>query len=170
MGALDAVPAVTIAVVEGWAVGGGLNISSACDFRIATPDARFGSPLGRTIGNCLSMSSYKRMIGALGPQIAKRMLLLGEILTAPQLLDSGFLTHMVDRADLDGAVAEICERARENAPLTTRVTKEAVRRLLSGTASNIDDLVELVYGSNDFRLGVDNFLHKNRNVPPWSGS
>jgi enoyl-CoA hydratase/carnithine racemase len=170
MAAVDAVPAVTIAVVEGWAVGGGLNISSACDFRIATPDARFGSPLGRTIGNCLSMSSYSRVIGALGPHIAKRMLLLGETLTAPQLLDFGFLTHMVEPAELDAAVAQICERARENAPLTTRVTKEAVRRLRAAATTNIDDLVELVYGSNDFRLGVDNFLRKNKALPQWSGS
>lgn len=170
MGAVDAVPAVTIAVVEGWAVGGGLNIASACDFRIATPDARFGSPLGRTIGNCLSMSSYTRVIGALGPHISKRMLLLGEILTAPELLQSGFLTRTVDRPDLDAAVAEICARASENAPLTTRVTKEAVRRLRSGGATNIDDLVELVYGSADFRLGVENFLAKNKTIPPWGGS
>lgn len=170
MGAVDAVPAVTIAVVEGWAVGGGLNISSACDFRIATPQARFGSPLGRTIGNCLSMSSYQRVIGALGPHVAKRMLLLGEILTAPQLLEAGFLTHIVEPADLEATVAEICERARVNAPLTTRVTKEAIRRLRSGGATDIDDLVELVYGSSDFRLGVANFLQKNKNIPQWSGS
>jgi enoyl-CoA hydratase/carnithine racemase len=42
MRALDAIPVTTIAVVDGWAVGGGLNIAATCDFRIATPDARFG--------------------------------------------------------------------------------------------------------------------------------
>ncbi len=83
LGALDALPMTTIAVVEGWAVGGGLNISSACDFRIATPDARFGSPIGRTIGNCLSINSCARIAGAVGTQIAKRMVLLGEIVGAP---------------------------------------------------------------------------------------
>jgi len=45
MGAIDEIPCTTIAIVDGWAVGGGMNISSACDFRIATPNARFGSPI-----------------------------------------------------------------------------------------------------------------------------
>src|SRR3546814_14257365 len=76
MGALDAIPCTTIAVVEGWAVGGGINISSACDFRIATRDARFGSPIGRTIGNCLSAASVARIGAAVGLQRAKRMVLL----------------------------------------------------------------------------------------------
>src|SRR5687768_2449707 len=82
MAAVDALPVATIAVIEGWAVGGGLNIFSAADFRIATPNARFASPLGRTIGNCLSMSSCARIAGAIGTTTAKRMLLLGEIVSA----------------------------------------------------------------------------------------
>ncbi|WP_349236422.1 enoyl-CoA hydratase-related protein [Bosea vaviloviae] len=63
MRALDAIPVTTIAVIDGWAVGGGLNIAAACDFRIATPDARFGSPIGRTLGNCLSPLSLARIGG-----------------------------------------------------------------------------------------------------------
>src|SRR5690606_20288543 len=55
--ALDDIPVTTIAVIDGWAVGGGLNIAAACDFRIASKDARFGSPIGRTLGNCLSVMS-----------------------------------------------------------------------------------------------------------------
>ena len=82
MGAIDEIPCTTIAIVDGWAVGGGLNISSACDFRIATPNARFGSPIGRTIGNCLSAMSVARIGGAIGLQMAKRMVLLGELVPA----------------------------------------------------------------------------------------
>jgi enoyl-CoA hydratase/carnithine racemase len=172
MGAIDALPMTTVAVVEGWAVGGGLNILSACDFRIATRDARIGSPLGRTIGNCLSMSSYARIAGAVGIPAAKRMLLLGEILTAQELLSSGVLYKVVDPAELDAAVTELCERAAANAPLTTRATKEALRRMAGQALPDIDDLIELVYASEDFKRGVRAFLEKKskKGPPDWTGA
>jgi len=172
MGAIDALPMTTVAVIEGWAVGGGLNILSACDFRIATPDARVGSPLGRTIGNCLSMSSYARVAGALGIPAAKRMILLGEMLTAPELLSAGVLYKIVEPTELDTAVAALCERAAANAPLTTRATKEALRRMTRQSLPNIDALIELVYGSEDFRRGVHAFLEKKhkKEPPDWTGS
>lgn len=169
MGAVDAIPCTTIAIVEGWAIGGGINISSACDFRIATPDARFGSPIGRTIGNCLSAASIARIGGAVGTQLAKRMVLLGEILTAEQLLASNFLMKIVERSALEEEVAALCKRAAENAPLTTRVTKETVRRMTYRDLPEIEELIGLVYGSADFRRGVANFLARSKQLPEWAG-
>jgi len=169
MGAIDAIPCTTIAIVEGWAVGGGLNISAACDFRIATPDAKFGSPIGRTIGNCLSAASLARIGGAVGIQLAKRMVLLGEFLTAEQLLESGFLLKMAEPDALDAEVAALCARAAENAPLTTRATKESIRRMALGDLPDVEDLIAQVYGSADFRRGVADFLAKTKRVPEWTG-
>jgi enoyl-CoA hydratase len=169
MAAVESLPMATIAVIEGWAVGGGLNIMSACDFRVATSGARFGSPLGRTIGNCLSMRSYARIAGAVGVSVAKRMLLLGEMLSAQELFDRGVLYRVVEPSDLDATVDALCERAAENAPLTTSVSKEAIRRLAYANLPDIDDLIELVYSSEDFRTGVRNFLDKNKTTPRWRG-
>ena len=170
MAAVDALPVTAIAVVDGWAVGGGLNIACACDFRVATPTARLGSPLGRTIGNCLSMSSYARIVSAIGADVAKRMLLLGEMLTAPELLQNGFLYRIVEAAELDVQIDALCERAAANAPLTTLATKEALRRWRNANLPNIDDLVARVYGSKDFALGVRNFLDSGPKPPNWRGS
>jgi enoyl-CoA hydratase/carnithine racemase len=169
MGAVDAIPCTTIALVEGWAVGGGMNISAACDFRIATPDARFGSPIGRTIGNCLSAASLARIGGAVGVQLAKRMVLLGEFLTATQLYDSGFLLKIVDRDALDAEAEALCARAAENAPLTTRATKLTLLRAQQTVLPQIEDLIAQVYGSQDFQRGVSNFLSRNKTLPEWSG-
>ena len=169
MGAIDAIPCTTIAIIEGWAVGGGLNISSACDFRIATSDAKFGSPIGRTIGNCLSAASVARIGSAVGVQLAKRMVLLGEFLTADQLLASNFLLKVVEREQLDFEVEALCKRAAENAPLTSRVTKETIRRMTFGALPDIEELIAEVYGSADFRRGVADFLAKTRKVPEWTG-
>ncbi|WCM26639.1 enoyl-CoA hydratase [Sphingomonas sp. QA11] len=169
MGSIDRIPATTIAIVEGWAVGGGINISSACDFRVATPNAKFGSPIGRTIGNCLSASSVARVGGAVGAQVAKRMVLLGEMITAQELLDNGFLYKIAEPEDLDAVVETLVRRAAENAPLTTRTTKETIRRLTFDGLPDIQQLISDVYGSNDFRRGVHDFLAKTKKTPIWTG-
>lgn len=169
MAAVDAIPCTTIAVVEGWAVGGGINIASACDFRVATPDAKFGSPIGRTIGNCLSAASVARIGAAVGVQFAKRMVLLGEMLTADQLLASGFLLKVIEREALDGDVAALVARAAENAPLTTRTTKATIRAMTFADLPAIEGLIAQVYGSADFRRGVADFLAKTKRVPDWEG-
>jgi enoyl-CoA hydratase len=117
-GYLDAIESLsipTLAVVEGWAIGGGLAIASVCDLRIATPGSRFGVPIARTLGNCLSIANYARIVTALGPSNAKRMLLLAEMISAEEALSSGFVLGIVAAADLDRRVAELCERLAGNA-------------------------------------------------------
>lgn len=170
MSAVDAIPVTTIAVVDGWAVGGGLNIASACDFRIATPNARFGSPIGRTLGNCLSAQSVARIGGAIGVSVAKRMVLLGEIVPAQELLTSGYLLRIVEPEALDAEVESLCRRAAENAPLTTRATKATLRQMRFANLPDIEAIVAEVYGSEDFRLGVRDFLARTKAVPKWTGS
>ena len=53
---LERVKKPVIAQIQGYAVGGGFNLTACCDLRVATPDAKFGAPIARTLGNCLSMS------------------------------------------------------------------------------------------------------------------
>jgi enoyl-CoA hydratase len=154
-------------VVEGFAIGGGLAIAAACDLRIATPGARFGVPTARTLGNCLSMANYARLVAAFGASRAKRVLLLAENLTADEALAGGFLTEIVEPANLDQRVAELTERLAHHAPLTMRVSKEAIRRLLHASLPDGDDLVRACYGSDDFRIGVAAFVEKRE--PQWTG-
>ena len=58
LAAVEELPVPTLAVIEGWAIGGGLAIAAACDLRVATPGSRFGVPIARTLGNCLSIANY----------------------------------------------------------------------------------------------------------------
>ena len=167
LAALEALPMPTLAVVEGWAIGGGLAIAACCDLRIATTGTKFGVPIARTLGNCLSVANYARLIAALGLARAKRMLLMAENLSAEDALAAGFLMAVVDPAALDLRIAEICERLKGNAPVTLRVTKEAMRRLRQTGLPDCDDLVRACYGSEDFRSGVKAFVEKH--PPQWSG-
>lgn len=167
LAALEALPMPTLAVVEGWAIGGGLAIAACCDLRIAITGAKFGVPIARTLGNCLSVANYARLIAALGWARAKRMLLMAENLSAEDALAAGFLMAVVDPTALEQRIAEICQRLKGNAPLTLRVTKEAMRRLQQAGLPAGDDLVRTCYGSDDFRAGVKAFVEKRS--PQWSG-
>jgi enoyl-CoA hydratase/carnithine racemase len=167
LSALEALPMPTLAVVEGWAIGGGLAIAACCDLRIATTGSKFGVPIARTLGNCLSVANYARLIVALGLARAKHMLLMAENLPASEALAAGFLMEVIEPTVLDQRITEICERLKGNAPVTIRVTKEAMRRLLQAGLPDGDDLVRACYGSEDFRAGVKAFVEKR--TPQWSG-
>jgi len=167
LGALEALPMPTLAVVEGWAIGGGLAIAACCDLRIATVGSKFGVPIARTLGNCLSVTNYARLVVALGQSRAKRMLLMAENIPAEDALAAGFLMDVLNPSVLDARIAEICERLQGNAPVTIRVTKEAMRRLQHVGIPDGDDLIRACYGSDDFRAGVKAFVEKR--PPQWSG-
>lgn len=167
LSAVERVPVPTLAVIEGWAIGGGLAIACACDLRIATPGTRFGVPIARTLGNCLSVENYAIIVAAFGASRAKKMLLLAENLTTDEAMASGFLLEVVAADALDGRVRELCERLAGNAPVTMRVTKESIRRLLHAGLPDGDDLIRACYGSDDFRIGVESFLAKRE--PRWKG-
>jgi len=165
VGAVAALTVPTIAVVEGWAVGGGMAIASVCDFRLATPGARFGVPIARTLGNCLSQANL--LVAMLGVPMVKRMLLLAELVPAEELTASGYVLKTVAAQELDDAVTALCEQLSGHAPLTMAASKAMVRRIVSDYEDDDQAIVEQVYGSADFREGVAAFV--SRRAPHWSG-
>ena len=166
--AIERLPMPTVAIVEGWAVGGGFALAAACDFRIGTPAASFGIPIARTLGNCLSMANYARVVAAVGAPRAKRLLLLAETMGAQEALGCGFLTEIAEAADLDTRAAALSSRLASHAPLTMRASKEALRRIVATGLPDGSDLVRMCYGSEDFRAGVQAFMEKKR--PAWTGA
>lgn len=164
---VENVPVPTLAVIEGWAIGGGLAIAAVCDLRIATPGSRFGVPIARTLGNCLSIANNALLVAAFGLSRAKKMLLLAENLTAEEGLAAGFLSEIVVPELLDARIGELAGRLAGNAPVTMRVTKESIRRLLHAGLPHDEDLIRACYGSRDFRVGVESFVAKRD--PQWTG-
>jgi enoyl-CoA hydratase/carnithine racemase len=164
---VETLPMPTLAVVQGAAAGGGFAIATACDFRIATPGSRFGVPIARTLGNCLSSANVTRLVAAVGRPRAERLLLLAELLTAEEALGFGYLLEVVQPADIDAAAQRICERIASLAPITQRVSKETLNRLLHSGVPDVEDLIRRAYGSDDFREGVKAFVGKR--APVWTG-
>jgi enoyl-CoA hydratase/carnithine racemase len=167
MALLESLPMPTVAVLEGWAVGGGLAIAAACDFRMAAPGTQIGVPIARTLGNCLSMANVARLVAAFGRPRVQRLLLLAELLTVEEALACGWLLQVVPPAELDAASQALCTRLASLAPVTQRVSKQALHRLLHRDLPGAEDLIRVCYGSDDFREGVRAFAGKRQ--PAWTG-
>jgi enoyl-CoA hydratase len=167
MAGLEVLPMPTIALLDGWTVGGGLAIATACDFRLGTPGAKLGVPIARTLGNCLSMANLARLAAAFGNQRVKRMLLLAEIIGADEALACGYLHAVVDAVQLQAEGVALARRLAALAPVTQRVVKEGLARLELRGLPDADDLIRQAYGSSDFREGVQAFTAKR--PPMWRG-
>ena len=167
IGLIESLPMPTVAVIEGWAIGGGLAIATACDFRIATPTSRFGVPIAKTLGNCLSIANLSRLCAAWGTARVKRMLLLADIIPADEALVAGYVLQLSPPDEIDSVLADLCERLAKLAPVTQRAAKEGLRRLVNHSLPADDDLIRLCYGSEDFRAGVHAFVGKT--LPDWQG-
>jgi enoyl-CoA hydratase/carnithine racemase len=158
----------TVAAIDGYCIGGGLALAAACDLRIATTASRFGIPVARTLGNCLSMDTYALLVARIGASRTLDMLLRAKLLDTAEAQAAGFVAQVADDATgLDAALAATVEDLAGHAPLTMWATKQAVARLRRATLPGGDDLVERVYGSADFAAGVAAFGSHER--PTWEG-
>jgi enoyl-CoA hydratase len=157
-----------VAVVEGPAVGAGLAIAACCDLVVATPDAVFGAPVARTLGNTLPPVVLARLQQRLGAGRTMAMLLTARLLPATEAAVAGFVSEIVAAQSLDEHVEELLRTISANAPLTLAALKEIDRRILrDGPGTNADDVLAAVYGSRDFRAGVAAFL-EHRKIE-WEG-
>lgn len=164
---LERVRVPTVAAISGYCLGGGLAIAAVCDLRVATPDARFGVPIARTLGNCLSMNTHSLLVDHLGPARTLDMLLRARMFTADEAHAAGFVAELCAAGELETCVASVVDRLLRHAPLTMWAAKEAVHRLRTAALPDGDDIVERVFGSADFRHGVESFLAKRK--PTWTG-
>lgn len=165
--AVEEVPIPTIAAIQGACTGGGAAIAACCDLRIATPNLKFGFPIAKTLGNCLSIKNLSRLVALLGVARTKEILFTSRLIKAEEALQIALVSEVV--SDLMPRAQELAGILAEQAPLTLRATKVGLRRLLGKTTQLQDqDLIKLCYSSHDFREGLDAFLSKRK--PKWSGS
>jgi enoyl-CoA hydratase/carnithine racemase len=167
--ALEACPLPTIAAIAGACTGGGAAIAAVCDIRIAAANARFGFPIARTLGNCLSAANHARLVGLLGEARVKHLIFTAGLMEAGAAHAAGLYAEVVaDTAALLPRAREVARLVASHAPLTLRATKEALRRLRVASSRVPDeDLVTLCYTSEDFREGMEAFL--NKRPPVWRG-
>ena len=168
VGRVEALKKPTIAMIRGFAVGGGASIALACDLRIAATDARLGVPIAKTLGNTLSITTLARIVSYIGPARTKELLFTARLIDAEEGKAAGVFNEVVEPDRLEARTLEVAEQIAANAPLTIRSVKEGVRRLMEhARVADAEDLVQLAYQSEDFKEGIDAFL--NKRPPRWTG-
>ncbi len=150
-----------IAAIDGYAFGGGLEVSLACDLRVATPDAMVGLPevgLGILPGG----GGTQRLAHVAGAGVAKDLIFTGRAVDAEEAADLGIVNRIYDEGSFDDSVRELAETIAANAPLAIRLAKESINR-------GLDDEVGLdferiacafLFGTADQREGAEAFLEK----------
>jgi enoyl-CoA hydratase/carnithine racemase len=160
---IERVSVITMAEVDGPAVGGGFAIAIACDLRMCSERASFGVPVSRTLGNCLSISNTARMVDMLGTALTKDLLVTGRLMSAEEARASGlasgrdlFTSDRLPEATMTMA-QELATRKRS----TIAATKQTLLRLRDHRRppqASADDILRECYGSDDFKNGVAAFL------------
>jgi enoyl-CoA hydratase/carnithine racemase len=166
---IERCPLPTIAAIAGVCTGGGAAIAAVCDLRIATRDLRFGFPIARTLGNCLSAVNLARLSALMGPARVKDMIFTARLLGGEEALTCGLVTELLpDAAALEARAMALATQVAGHAPLTLAITKELMRRNAAAQGVGDDqDLVAKCYTSADFREGLESFLAKRLAV--WTG-
>ncbi len=162
LGALERCKVPTIAAIRGACAGGGAGIAACCDLRIAARESRFGFPIARTLGNCLSMTNFARLADLIGTARAKDMIFRAQMIESPAALEYGFISEMVDTPEaVMPRAEEIARQIATYAPLTLQAAKEALLRLRPQLPPGGGrDLILMCYMSDDFKEGMDAFLTK----------
>ncbi len=163
MQSLSNLPLPTIVCIQGYALGGGLELALACDIRVAGPGARLGLP-EVTLGAIPGFGGTQRLPRLIGQGRALDLLLTGRQVGAEEALNLGLVNYVAQEPLVKAR--EVAETLLQNAPISLALVKEAVRR---GSHLNIEEGLELeadLFGmaaaTNDFGEGTRAFLEKRR--------
>ncbi|MDL0401688.1 enoyl-CoA hydratase/isomerase family protein [Corynebacterium lehmanniae] len=135
-------PMPVIAAVEGYALGGGLELALAADFRVSTPDARFGQPEAG-LGIMAAAGGTWRLRAVVGEPLAKEMLLASRIIDGEQAKSAQLVTELAEPAQLYDVAADLARRIYKQDPLAVRITK-SVLAMPTSAHPQVDDLAQAV--------------------------
>lgn len=173
--ALEAVashPWPVIAAINGHALGGGLELTLACDLRVCARGAKLGMPPAK-LGLIYGHTGLQRFIDAIGVPRTKELFLIGRSLDAEAAERIGLVHEVVDDGELESAALELAAEIAANAPLSMQGNKRAIDtlnaypRLTEAQQAELVELRRSCFASEDFREGIRAFAEKRK--PVWRG-
>lgn len=156
----------TIAMIQGWCIGGGVGIAVCCDLRIAADNAKFGIPAVR-LGVGYGHKGVKKLMDLVGPSFTKEIFFTARHFSAEEARMMGLVNRVLPVAELAAYVRSYCATIADNAPITINALKRTVGELLKGEAADLalsDRLVKACFASEDFIEGRRAFMEKRRPV------
>lgn len=173
-GAMDAVAAIgkpTISMIRGFCVGGGLELATCTDIRIAADDSKFGVPIAQ-LGILVGYREMRRLVALVGPGPAMDLLLTARLIGAADALRVGLVTQVVPVAELEAQTNALAERLTTLAPLSARWHKQILQTVL--TTPGLENLTPeqealpfACYDTQDFQEGRTAFVAKR--APQFQG-
>jgi enoyl-CoA hydratase/carnithine racemase len=160
----------TIAMLQGWTLGGGVAIALNCDLRIADASMRFGVPAAR-LGIGYRWRGIKKLVDTVGAPNAREIFLTARRFDAATALRMGFVNRLVARGELETAVRAECDLIAANAPMTMAAVKLAIDEIQRASphldAAKMEAATRGVFASEDFIEGRRAFMAKR--PPKFNG-
>lgn len=153
----------TVARIQGFCMGGGLEIALCCDIRVAATDSKFGLPV-KNMGIYLDPALADTLVRAVGRATALEMVLEGRILNAEEALSRGIITRVVEPDELDDEIAATVERVLAGAPLAQRYNRMAIRNIERAAEITDEDRIRAASyaDSEDYNNAWTSFMAKRK--------
>lgn len=158
---LAQLPAPVIAAIDGYALGGGLELALAADFRVATHRTKFGQPeVG--LGIVAAAGGLFRLKAAVGETLAREILLTGRILDAAEALEAHLISRVTEPGDLLTSAVELADRIAAQDPLAVRLTKQLIN-LPVEAHPQVSNLAQAITFESEAKFTrMDAFLNKKK--------
>jgi enoyl-CoA hydratase len=157
----------TIAMIQGYCLGGGANLAVCCDLRICGEKATFAIPAAR-LGLGYGYTRVRRLLDVVSPAFAKEIFFTARQFTAEEARVMGLVNRVVPQAELESFVTDYARQIAENAPLTVasikRIVGEAVKDPADRDIAMCDRLVRACFASEDYAEGRRAFAEKRKPV------
>ena len=160
--AIESIPKPTISMIRGYCVGGGCELSTATDIRMAARGSKFGIPVAK-LGILITYEEMRRLVDLVGRGNAMYLLLTGRLIEDEEALRIGLITRLLDENDLESETYALAEEMADLAPLSHAGNKQILRTVLSDPGLDSFDYDEYLcplanFDSADFQEGRRAFI------------
>ena len=162
---LETFPKPTIAMIDGYCIGGGLNLAVCCDIRICSEKSKFAMPAAKlSLG--YPFSSIKRLFDVMGPGMAKHFMFTAEKISASEALACGLVQKLVSEDSIDSYVKDYALNIANNAPLTIKAMKQIGIEISKNSDERdlllCEKLASACFDSEDYKEGRKAFMEKRQ--------